>query len=51
MVATSGDVLLDPDTIDVIKKEFVPGAALVTPNIHEARILTGEEIVDEDSTA
>jgi hydroxymethylpyrimidine/phosphomethylpyrimidine kinase len=51
MVATSGDVLFEPDTIDVIRKELVPAAALVTPNIHEAKILTGEEIVDEDSMA
>ena len=51
MVATSGDVLFEPDTIDVIRNELVPRAALVTPNIHEAAILTGEEIVDEDSMA
>jgi hydroxymethylpyrimidine/phosphomethylpyrimidine kinase len=51
MVATSGDVLFEPDTIDVIRNELVPRAALVTPNIHEAVILTGEEIVDEDSMA
>jgi len=51
MVATSGDVLLEPDTIEVIRRELVPRAALVTPNIHEAAILTGEEIEDEDSMA
>jgi hydroxymethylpyrimidine kinase/phosphomethylpyrimidine kinase len=51
MVATSGDVLFEPDAIDVIKKALVPRAALITPNIHEATILTGEEIVDEDSMA
>jgi hydroxymethylpyrimidine/phosphomethylpyrimidine kinase len=51
MVATSGDVLLDPDTIELIRRELVPHATLVTPNIHEAAILTGEEIVDEDSMA
>ena len=51
MVSTSGDVLFEPDTIDVIRRELVPLAALVTPNIHEAAILTGEEIDDEDSMA
>ena len=51
MVATSGDVLFEPDTIEVIRRELVPLAALVTPNIHEAAILTGEEIDDEDSMA
>lgn len=51
MVATSGDVLFEPDTIEVIRRELVPLAALVTPNIHEAAILIGEEIDDEDSMA
>jgi hydroxymethylpyrimidine/phosphomethylpyrimidine kinase len=51
MVATSGDVLLEPDAIEVIRRELVPRAALITPNLHEAAILTGEKIVDEDSMA
>jgi hydroxymethylpyrimidine/phosphomethylpyrimidine kinase len=49
MVATSGDILLEPDAIEIIRRELVPRAALVTPNIHEAAILTGNEIDDEDS--
>lgn len=49
MVATSGDLLLQSDTVDVIRRELVPQASLVTPNLAEAAILTGEEIVDEDS--
>ena len=49
MVATSGDVLLQADAIDVIRKELVPRATLVTPNVHEAAILSGEEIGDEDT--
>ena len=51
MVATSGDVLFEPDAIEVIRHELVPQAALVTPNLHEAAILTGEKIDDEDSMA
>ena len=51
MVATSGDVLLEPDAIDVIRRKLLPLAAHVTPNVHEARILTGEAIDDEDSMA
>ncbi|MFL5469768.1 MAG: bifunctional hydroxymethylpyrimidine kinase/phosphomethylpyrimidine kinase [Gemmatimonadaceae bacterium] len=47
MVATSGDVLLEPDAIDVIRGQLVPLAALVTPNLHEAGILIGEKIDDE----
>jgi hydroxymethylpyrimidine/phosphomethylpyrimidine kinase len=51
MVATSGDVLLEPDAIEVIRLELVPRATLVTPNRHEAAILTGEKIDDEDAMA
>ena len=51
MVATSGDVLFERDTVDVIRRELVPRATLVTPNMHEAEILIGEKIEDEDSMA
>lgn len=51
MVATSGDVLFESDAIEVIRRELVPLAALITPNLHEAEILTGEEIADEDAMA
>jgi hydroxymethylpyrimidine/phosphomethylpyrimidine kinase len=44
-------VLLEPHAIEVIRRELVPRAALVTPNVHEAAILTGEVIDDEDSMA
>jgi hydroxymethylpyrimidine/phosphomethylpyrimidine kinase len=48
MVATSGDLLFDGDAVDVIRNQLVSQATLVTPNLHEAAILTGEEIDDED---
>lgn len=51
MVATSGDVLFESDTIDVIRRELIPQAFLVTPNLHEAVILVGHEIEDEDAMA
>jgi len=51
MVATSGDVLLESDAIDVIRSELIPQAFLVTPNLHEAAILVGREIGDEDAMA
>jgi hydroxymethylpyrimidine/phosphomethylpyrimidine kinase len=51
MVATSGDVLFENDTIDVIRRELIPQAFLVTPNLHEAAILVGREIDDEDAMA
>jgi hydroxymethylpyrimidine/phosphomethylpyrimidine kinase len=41
MVATSGDRLLDEDAVGAVVRALVPLAALVTPNLHEARILTG----------
>jgi hydroxymethylpyrimidine/phosphomethylpyrimidine kinase len=51
MVATSGDALFESDTIDVIRRELIPRALLVTPNLLEAAILVGEEIGDEDAMA
>jgi hydroxymethylpyrimidine/phosphomethylpyrimidine kinase len=51
MVASSGDVLFESDAIDIIRRELLPQAALVTPNLQEAVILSGEEIDDEDSMA
>ena len=44
MVATSGDVLLPKDAVDAVRKLLVPGAALVTPNTHEAEVLTGKSV-------
>ena len=41
MISTSGHRLLDNDAEDTIRRKLVPLAAVVTPNIHEARILTG----------
>ena len=49
MVASSGDVLFEADTIEVIRDSLIPRAFLVTPNIHEAQILVGEKIEDEDA--
>jgi len=51
MVATSGDPLLEQDAIDIIRTRLVPQASLVTPNLHEATILIGEKIEDEDDLA
>jgi hydroxymethylpyrimidine kinase/phosphomethylpyrimidine kinase len=51
MVATSGDPLFERDAIDVIRAQLIPQASLVTPNLDEAAILTGETIDDEDGMA
>jgi hydroxymethylpyrimidine/phosphomethylpyrimidine kinase len=44
MVATSGDRLLDADAEKALMEDLLPLATLVTPNLHEAGILTGEPI-------
>jgi hydroxymethylpyrimidine/phosphomethylpyrimidine kinase len=49
MIATSGDLLLETDAIEVIRMQLLPLATLVTPNLPEAALLSGEEITDEDS--
>lgn len=36
MVATSGDVLLKPEAVDVVRRALIPCASLITPNIPEA---------------
>lgn len=42
MVATSGDVLLAPDAIDAVRRNLLPHATVITPNLHEAaRLLAG----------
>jgi hydroxymethylpyrimidine kinase/phosphomethylpyrimidine kinase len=44
MVATSGARLLKPSAIRALTRELLPLAALVTPNLHEAEILTGRQL-------
>ena len=44
MVATSGDRLLDADAEQLIVERLVPLATLVTPNLDEAAIMTGENV-------
>lgn len=44
MVSKSGYPLLKPEAIAMMKSELFPLAALITPNIHEAELLTGMKI-------
>ena len=44
MVSTSGHKLMTDDTINIIRRDLIPQASLITPNLHEARILTGHEL-------
>jgi hydroxymethylpyrimidine/phosphomethylpyrimidine kinase len=46
MVATSGQRLLTTEAEDVIRESLVPLAALVTPNLDEAAVLTGRVVHD-----
>jgi len=44
MVASSGDRLLEQAAEDLYRDALLPHAAVVTPNLHEASVLLGEEI-------
>lgn len=44
MVAKSGDPLLQPDARDALITQLLPLALVVTPNLHETRVLTGMNV-------
>ena len=44
MVATSGAKLINDDAREILVKKLIPMASLVTPNIPEAEILSGNKI-------
>lgn len=48
MVATSGDRLLAGDAIGALRDELLPIARLVTPNLHEAALLTGKPVAQSE---
>lgn len=47
MVATSGAKLLEDEAVEVLVQELFPLAEVITPNIPELSVLTGQEIADE----
>ena len=47
MVATSGARLISADAIDTLKKQLLPMADILTPNIPETMELTGQTITSE----
>ena len=47
MIATSGARLISEDAVEVLKEKLLPLAALVTPNIPEAEVLSGMKIKDK----
>lgn len=44
MAATSGARLLQPDAVEALERKLLPLAEVVTPNIPEAEILSGQKI-------
>lgn len=44
MMASSGDLLLQKDAIEVVQERLLPLAVLVTPNLKEAEVLSGMTI-------
>jgi hydroxymethylpyrimidine/phosphomethylpyrimidine kinase len=48
MVASSGDRLLTEDAVAAMIQDLLPLADVVTPNLHEARILSGVPIMNEE---
>ena len=48
MVATSGARLIEAEAVETLKKELLPLAAVVTPNISEAEILSEMEIHSQE---
>src|ERR687895_215327 len=51
MVSTSGHRLLTLEAEDVLRESLLPLAAIVTPNLDEAAILTGRAVHDVPTMA
>jgi hydroxymethylpyrimidine/phosphomethylpyrimidine kinase len=49
MIATSGDRLLSPDAVDVLKRVLVPRALVITPNLPEAAALLDAPIARNET--
>ncbi len=49
MVATSGDRLIAEEAVDALVKRLLPRAALATPNMAEAAVLTGGTVAEDES--
>lgn len=47
MVATSGDRLVTPETVAVIRDQLMPLATLITPNLPETAALLGGDVPDD----
>jgi len=47
MIATSGDRLIEEDTVNAIMEKLFPLSVLITPNMDEAALLAGIAVVNE----
>jgi hydroxymethylpyrimidine/phosphomethylpyrimidine kinase len=50
MVASSGDRLLADDAVDALRRDLLPRADLVTPNLMEAALLSGRPQATDEAT-
>ncbi len=48
MVATSGDRLLAPEAIDVLRRELIPRALVITPNLPEVAALLDTAVAESE---
>jgi hydroxymethylpyrimidine/phosphomethylpyrimidine kinase len=46
-VSKHGDPLLAPDAVDEVRTRLLPLATVITPNLHEAELLTGVRVANE----
>lgn len=49
MVATSGDRLLQPDAIAALRRDLIPRADIITPNLPEAAALLDETVATDEA--
>jgi hydroxymethylpyrimidine/phosphomethylpyrimidine kinase len=49
LVASTGRRLLDDDGVAAYRRELIPHAAVVTPNMREASVLTGIDVCDVEA--
>lgn len=49
MIATSGDRLLAPQAIEILRETLMPQALLITPNLPEAAALLGTAIAESET--
>ena len=50
MVSRTGAVLLEAEAIAALRQDLLPLATLLTPNRHEARLLSGHELNNDSDT-